>query len=193
MPEQPNLTPEHFEILALRELRKAGLSVSELSIHRRITLPEPERGYLLELKGAVSLGATRRTVLIACWRQDTSLGRAALATLDAHVREAGTEGGILFGAAPFEPDVFGALQGSPLVLLRITDGRTAFDTSGWGAPGHYPSWLPAYCAQALTRDPMGALRYELLEPRHGERILGAFESGMPRDREAAQPRDSGTT
>lgn len=173
MPEQPNLTPEHFEILAVRELRKAGLLVSDLSIHRRTTLPEPERGYQLELKGAVSQGSTRRSVLIACWRQDSPLGRGALVSFEAHVREAGTEGGILFGAAPFDPDVLSAAESSPFALLRVTDGRTAFDTSGWGAPGHYPGWLPAYCAQALTRDPMGGIRYELLEARHGERMLGA--------------------
>ena len=43
MPELPELTPEHFEILVVRELRKVGLDVAELRIHRRATLPEPER------------------------------------------------------------------------------------------------------------------------------------------------------
>jgi len=51
MLELPELTPESFEILAVRELRKVGLEVSPLRVHRRATLPEPERAYLLELKG----------------------------------------------------------------------------------------------------------------------------------------------
>src|SRR5438132_748453 len=35
MLELPKLTPEHFEILVVRELRKVGLLVSELRVHRR--------------------------------------------------------------------------------------------------------------------------------------------------------------
>ena len=54
MLELPELTPEYFEILVVRELRKVGFEVSELRVHRRAMLPEPERGYLLELKGRVS-------------------------------------------------------------------------------------------------------------------------------------------
>src|SRR2546427_1894887 len=54
MPELPELTPENFEILVVRELRKVGLDVGELRVHRRATLPQPQLGYLLELKGVVS-------------------------------------------------------------------------------------------------------------------------------------------
>ncbi len=66
MPELPELTPESFEILVVRELRKIGLDVGELRVHRRATLPEPERGYLLELKGVVSRPPWQRRALIAC-------------------------------------------------------------------------------------------------------------------------------
>src|SRR5205823_12866821 len=79
-----------------------------------------------------------------------------------HIQEANAEGGLLFGAADFDPTALTAAQDSPLALLRVTDGRTAFDTSGWGTPGHYPSWLPAYCAQSVERDPLGQPRYQLL-------------------------------
>ena len=58
MLELPKLTPEHFEILVVRELRKVGLEVSELRIHRRVTSPEPEEGYLLELKGVITPDST---------------------------------------------------------------------------------------------------------------------------------------
>src|SRR5207249_9029744 len=54
MLELPELTPEYFEILVVRELRKVGLEVPDLRVHRRAMLAEPERGYLLELKGRVS-------------------------------------------------------------------------------------------------------------------------------------------
>src|SRR2546430_11424504 len=81
MPELPELTPEHFEILVVRELRKVGLDVAELRIHRRATLPEPERGYLLELKGVLTGTTGPRRALIACRRQQGVIGRAAVESL----------------------------------------------------------------------------------------------------------------
>lgn len=179
MQELPELTAEHFEILVVRELRKVGLEVSELRIHRRATLAEPERGYLLELKGVVSRPPWQRRVLIACRRQDVPIGRASVESLESHLAEAGVEAGLLFATATFEPDALQAAEQAPLALLRVTDGRTAFDTSGWGAPGHYPAWLPAYCAQAVVRDVVGQPRYQLLESGQGDALVRQLET--PRD------------
>ncbi len=152
MLELPELTPESFEILVVRELRKVGLQVSELHIHRCSTLPDPERGYLLELKGVLGRGAERRLTLIGCLRRQAPIGRSDIEAFKDHLKEAGVEAGVLFGTAVFEPEALTAAQDAPLALLRVTDGRTAFDTSGWGTPGHYPAWLPAYCAETVGRD-----------------------------------------
>src|SRR5438105_5834439 len=95
MPELPELTPQHFEILVVRELRKVGLDVAELRIHRRVTLPEPERGYLLELKGVLGAATWRPQALIACLRQQAPIGRAAGESLRDKVKEAGAEAGLL--------------------------------------------------------------------------------------------------
>src|SRR3989441_8141613 len=171
MLELPETTTASCEIPACRDLRKAGPEVSRPRAHRRATLPEPERGYLLELKGVISRAQWQRRILIACRRQQASIGRAAVESLRDHVTEAGVEAGIIFGTAAFEPDALNAVQDSPLALLRVSDGRTAFDTSGWGTPGHYPAWLPAYCAQAVDRDLLGQPRYELLESGQGDVLV----------------------
>src|SRR2546426_7117249 len=110
MLELPQLTPEHFEILVLRELRKIGLDVSELRMHRRTTLPEPETGYLLELKGVVRGTDWQRRTLIACRRQQRPIGAAEVESLHAHLREADVEVGLLFGAADFDPTALTAAQ-----------------------------------------------------------------------------------
>ena len=192
MLELPELTPESFEILAVRELRKVGLEVSELRVHRRATLPEPERGYLLELKGVISRAPWQRRILIACRRQQVPIGRAAVESLRDHVTEAGVEAGILFGAAAFDREALNAAQDSPLALLRVSDGRTAFDTSGWGTPGHYPAWLPAYCAQAVDRDLLGQPRYELLESGQGDVLVHQLgtqpDATSPKRVEPAHPK-----
>ncbi|HYK82733.1 MAG TPA: hypothetical protein VEU55_06270 [Gemmatimonadales bacterium] len=171
MLELPELTPEAFEILVVRELRKVGLEVSALRIHRRTTLPEPERGYLLELKGVLSRVDWQTPVLIACRRQAAPIAAADIASVRAHLEEVGVPVGILFSTAPVTPEALSAATDGSVVLLRVADGRTAFDTSGWGTPGHYPAWLPAYCAQAVDRDVLGEPRYQLLESGHGEVIV----------------------
>src|SRR3989442_10567487 len=121
MLELPELTPESFEILAVRELRKVGLEVSQLRVHRRATLPEPERGYLLELKGVISRAQWQRRILIPPRRQQAPIGRAAVEALRDHGPEAGVEAGIIFGPAAFEPDPLNALQDRPLAPLRVRD------------------------------------------------------------------------
>jgi hypothetical protein len=189
MLELPPLTPERFEILVVRELRKVGLEVSELHIHRRTTLPEPQHGYLLELAGAVSRPPWRRRVLIACRRQDAPIGRVEVDSLWDHLQEAGTDAGILFATTTFDRDALQAAQECAFVLLRVTDGRTAFDTSGWGTPGHYPAWLPAYCAQAVSRDPMGQPFYRLLEEGQGDAIVQRLHTEV--DRARAKPVEPG--
>jgi len=171
MLQLPTLTPEHFEILVVRELRKVGLLVSELRVHRRATLPEPEQGYLRELQGAVSRGPWHRRVLIACRRQDAPVGRTEVQALRDHLGEADVEAGILFATATFDRDALAAAKDAGIALLRVTDGRTAFDTSGWGTPGHYPAWLPAYCAQTIARDILGEPRYQLLESGQADAIV----------------------
>jgi len=94
------------------------------------------------------------------------------------------EAGVLFGAADFDPSALTAAEDSPLALLRVTDGRTAFDTSGWGTPGHYPAWLPVYCAQAVARDPLGQPRYQLLESGQASVIVDRLRNPPKERREA---------
>src|SRR5205814_6244022 len=65
-------------------------------------------------------------------RQHSPIGSVEVESLKQHLTEAEMEAGVLFGAADFDPSALTAAEDSPLALLRVTDGRTAFDTSGWG-------------------------------------------------------------
>jgi hypothetical protein len=178
MAEPPELTPDYFEILAVRELRKAGFEVTGLHVERQARLPPPESSgaYLRELTGLIRRAAWQRAALIACRRQDTSIGGADVESLRDHIKQAGVAAGILFSTAVFEADALKAAEEASLALFRVTDGRTAFDTSGWGTPGHYPAWLPAYCAQVVSRDVSGQVRYRLVESGQGEVLQAQLET-----------------
>jgi Restriction endonuclease len=171
MADVPELSREHFEILAVRELRKAGLEVAVLRTHRRAMLPDPERGYLVELVGVLRRGRWEERALIQCRCQERSIGAAAIEALSQHLLEAKLAAGILFGVPGFEPEALRSAEPGPIVLFRVVEGRTAFDTGGWGTPGHYPAWLPAYCAQLVARDALGQPQYALLDGAQGDRIV----------------------
>lgn len=188
MAELRDLSMDLFEILVVRELRKVGLTVSDVRRHRGGRLPEPEQGELLELSARLACPGWTRHALVACRRQEAPIDRAAVESLEMHVAEADLEGGILFAAADIETDAWEAARTINMVVLRVVDGRTAFDTSGWGTAGHYPAWLPAYTAQALVREPSGGLGYRMLETGQVQMIIDGL-GDRPANREGARQHD----
>jgi hypothetical protein len=154
MADPAPLTRETFEILAVRELRKAGFEVGKVRIHRRSELPEPERGFVLELLiplggGGRSNTTSRCQALVVCRSQTCPVEREVIESLKARLSEAEADAGIVFATADFAEDALAAAREHGIALLRVIDGRTAFDTSGWGTPGHYPAWLPSHTVQVV--------------------------------------------
>src|SRR2546426_12735830 len=120
-PHLPPVTPDYYEILVVRELRKVGLEVADLRIHRRTELPEPERGFLLELRAGLSRGEWRRTGLIACRRQEGPVRPEAVESAAGRLAPAGAEGGPLCYPADFTPDALRAAgrRGAGALLLFV--------------------------------------------------------------------------
>jgi hypothetical protein len=176
MKELPVITPDYFQILAVRELRKVGFDVGAVRIHRRSELGEAERGFVLEL--LVSLGNTRSTVqaLVVCRQQAAAVGREVIDSVKARVPEVRADVGVVFATADFAPDALVAAHDAGVALLRVVDGRGVFRASGWGegtggAPDHYPAWLPAHMAQLVDRDAGGRPRFRVLEAGRPEMML----------------------
>ena len=174
MAELPPVTPEYFQILVVRELRKVGFDVGTVRTHRRSELPEPERGFVVEF--AVPLAQAGKTwrALVACRRQAGAIEREVIDSLKARLSQVPAEVGLIFATADFGTDALAAGRESGLALLRVVDGRTAYDSSGWSDPGHYPAWLPAYLVQLVDRDGAGQPRARLLEAGRPDIILDCF-------------------
>lgn len=175
MSELPNVTPEYFQILVVRELRKAGFDVGDVRVSRRSELAEPERGFVLELTAPLGHGAWHKRALIVCRRQDDAVGRDIVDSLKARLGDAKADVGILFATADFHNDAVAAAQQIGVALFRVIDGRKAYDGGGYGPPGHYPAWLPAHTVEVVDRDAGGQVRARLLEPGGTAMILAAFE------------------
>ena len=175
MADLPTVTPDYFEILVVRELRKVGFDVGAVRIHRRAELPEPERGFVLELLALLSRPPWTRQVLIACRRQEAPIAREVVDSLKARLKDAAAEAALVFSTVEFTPDALAAGREAGVGLLRVVDGHSVFDASGWGPSGHYPAWLPAYLAQVVDRDVTGEPRVRLLEAGRADMILDCFQ------------------
>ena len=183
MADLPTVTPDYFEILVVRELRKVGFDVTEVRIHRRAELPEPEPrgGFVLELQALLNRPSWRKHALISCRRQEASIPREVVESLQARLPEARADVALVFSTAPFAPDALAAGQETGIGLLRVVDGRSALDASGWGTgegrspDGHYPAWLPAYLAQVVDRDGNGQARVRLLEAGRADLIVNQWQ------------------
>lgn len=173
------MTPEYFEILVVRELRKVGFDVGTVRIHRRSELPEPERGFVLELAVPLARGGTNWRALVACRHQTHAVEAEVILSLKARLSQAPAGAGLVFATAEFGMDALAAAREAGVALLRVVDSRTAYDTSGWSDPGHYPAWLPAYLAQLVDRDVAGQPRARLLEAGRPDMILDCFRIESP--------------
>jgi hypothetical protein len=167
----PEITPEYFEILVVRELRKAGFDATDARVQRRTELSEPDHGFLLELRVRLDRGDFRHHALIGCRRQVRVVGREAVEDLAGRLQGSRAEVALLFAAADFAPEAVAAGEERGIALLRLVDARAAFDAGGWGAPGHYPQWLPAHLVQLVDRDLAGQPRSRLLEAGQAQIIL----------------------
>ena len=173
MPERPvpEVTPAYFEILVVRELRKAGLEVSDARVYRRSELPEAERGFVLELRAWLRHAQWQRCALIGCRRQMAALGGAAVEAVAARLAEAQADVGLLFAAADYAPDALAAAEERRIALLRVVEARVALELAGWGSPGQYPSWMPAHLVQLVDRGVAGEPRVRLVEPGQADAII----------------------
>ena len=176
MAELPDVTPEYLQILVVRELRKAGFEVGDVRIHRRSELPEPERGFVLELTAPLSRAAWHKRALIACRRQDDGVGHDVVDALKARLGDARADVGILFATAGFSAEAVAAAQQMGVALFRVIDGRKAYDAGGYGTPGHYPAWLPAHTVEVVSRDAVGQICARQLEAGAAGMVLAAFEA-----------------
>src|SRR5213592_3361723 len=139
MADLPTVTPDYFEILVVRELRKVGFDVGAVRIHRRAELPEPEHGFVLELLALLGRPPWTRQALIACRRQEAPIARDVVDSLKGRLKDAAAEVALVFSTVEFAPDALTAGREAGVALLRVVDGHSVFDASGWGPSGHYPA------------------------------------------------------
>src|SRR6266566_2478015 len=97
----PAMTRESFQILIVRELRKVGFDVGTVRTHRRSELPEPERGFVLELVIPLRCAGATWRALIVCLHQLGVVAPDVIASAKARLADASADVVIIFATAEF--------------------------------------------------------------------------------------------
>src|SRR5881628_707158 len=104
MSELPAVTPEYFQILVVRELRKVGFDVGTVRTHRRSELPEPEQGFVLELAAPLTRAGTTWRALVVCRRQASAVETEVIESAKRRLPEVPADVAIVFATADFGSD-----------------------------------------------------------------------------------------
>lgn len=173
MADPDALTPDGLEVLLARDLRKAGLDVGRVRRKRLERADDGSGDYRIEL--AVEVRGPRPVRLVAEGnRGPDPLDAVAVDRVAARITESETAA-LLLATSGFEPDALSAAGDAvPVALLRVSDARAAYDSSGWGPPGQYPIWLPEHLLELAARDPTGAPAYRILDDASASDLLTAL-------------------
>jgi hypothetical protein len=173
MADSAALTPDGLEILLARDLRKAGLDVGRVRRERLQRADDDSGDYRVEL--TVELRGPRPARLVAEGNRSTQpLDAAAVDRVAARITER-EPAGLLLATSGFEPGALSAAADTwPVALLRVSDARAAYDSSGWGPPGQYPIWLPEHLLELANRGPTGAPAYRMLDDTTATDLLTAL-------------------
>jgi hypothetical protein len=174
------LTPERFEILVVRELRKAGFEVDAWRRARRARVEGSDPGDALGWTATLAARGRRWRAWCAARRQARACTADDVAETDAQRAEAGAEVALLFAACELEDAAVARARALGVALFRVLDGRTAFREAGWDAGPEPPAWWPAHVAALVEPAPGAGWRIRLLEAGRVEPVVEAWPEAARR-------------
>jgi len=203
MGDPRRLRPDEVEILVAREMRKAGVSISNPRERRRTRLSKEDDSFAMELGAIIRVEGEERRVLIECRSERALVGAAAVRAL--HERLAAPEEdaprrllgpppspspaaaappplrhAIMFSTSGYEPDAVREARRLGVPLLTVADGKAAFARTQMGTmAGDPPAWVPEYMSEVVDLDAAGGLRHHLVMAGRPQIILDRLTPSAP--------------
>ena len=162
MGDPTRLRPDEVEILVARELRKAGVELSALTVRARTSLTKGGNDYVMEMLGSARIAGSDRRLLVECRREGSPVRADAVRALGAKLGSGAAEHGLMFSTSGFEAEAVRAARTHGIPLLAVADGRAAFARSPWASGGQPPAWIPEYMSELVDLDAGGQLRRHLV-------------------------------
>ena len=149
MSNPQSITPEAFEILVGRELRRIGIEPVQL---RRVNVGHDPKhgGYGFDLQGRLEAYGQRWSALIECQNRNGKVQAADVNSLRARADEARVASALLFTTGEVDADAPAVARAHAIPILRVVDAQTALVATGVIQPGQLPAWLPEYTIEITT-------------------------------------------
>ena len=161
-----SISPDAFEILITRELRRAGIEpVSLRRSHARPNSSDANR-YTFDLNGRLQAYGHRWSVLIECRNLREVVTATDIDALRERADEAAASSALLFLTSDVVDAAVATARMKAIPLLRIVDAQTALIAEGVIQAGQLPAWLPEFTVEIVNPE-----RRRLLEADEPELIL----------------------
>jgi hypothetical protein len=181
MGDPRHVRTDEVEILVARELRKAGLAVSELRVLQRATGPRDDPAqYFMRLTGTGNAGRGETEVVIDFRNEAAPVNAELVHALLAIPRDRAEAGAprrlmpaqetverrpqlrVMFSTSGYETEAVREADALGVVLLAVADGPAAFRKSQWSMGAQTPAWIPEYMTELVSLGPGGVPRHELI-------------------------------
>ena len=161
MSNPQTITPEAFEILVGRELRRIGIEPVQLRrVHR--AHHDDRSGYILDLQGRLEAYGQRWSALIECHNRQAVLQTTDVVALRTRADQGQVTSAVLFTTSDVDADAVATARTHAIPLLRVVDAYTALIATGVIQAGQLPAWLPEFTIQIMTSE--GSRLLEANEP-----------------------------
>jgi hypothetical protein len=146
-----SITPDAYEILVGRELRRIGIEPVQL---RRVNVMHSyDHGeYGFDLQGRLEAYGRRWSVLIECHNRPLAVESSDVSALRTRADNARAASAVLFTTSGIDAGALAAARADAIPLLRVVDAQTALMATGVIQAGQLPAWLPEYTIELVTSE-----------------------------------------
>lgn len=143
-----SITADAFEILVVRELRKAGIEPVQV---RRQALHSSEPGFAFDLVARLECYGHRWRALIECSNHPRPVSAEDVSALRDRADKAHLVSALLCTTAAYAPEAVARGDLLRVALLRVVDAHHAASNAGWLQPGQLPAWAPEFKLELVTQ------------------------------------------
>ena len=148
MSDVGSITAEAFEILVVRELRKAGIEPVQV---RRQAFHSREPGFAFDLVARLECYGHRWRALIECSNHPRPVSAEEVSALRDRADEAHLVSALLCTTAACTPEAIARADLLRVALLRVVDAHHAATNAGWLPAGQLPAWAPEFRLELVTQ------------------------------------------
>ncbi|MDI6891903.1 MAG: restriction endonuclease [Actinomycetota bacterium] len=174
MGDPGRLTPSEFEALVEELLRISGVGLSDFKVKRLETIQGLNGEYNIDITARFKALGANFLVLIECKHHKNPIKRELVQVLNDKVCSTAAQKGMMFTTSSYQRGALKYAKVNGIALVRIIDGKTTYETKGYGVPIQVPDWVPEFVSQVISATESG-WRTKLIIENRPEFILEEFE------------------